>query len=148
MLCVPIVLGTFAVMQGGINRVIASEHGLAVAALGNAGVIIVSGLLFFFSVKFFPRLFPHFFHVTSTPYAFQWWYIIPGLLGMCLVIGMPLAISKIGSAQMFVGMIGGQLVGSLLWDFFVEGVELSIKRCLAVLLTFLGVLLMSLGGRP
>lgn len=137
----PILLGTFTVMQGGLNRILASEYGLSVATLNNACALIFLGVAFFFAVRFFPQCFPHFFQATDKSFQFKMWYIVPGFLGISLVIGMPWIISKVGSTQLFIGMICGQLIGSLVWDAIVEGISFSFVRLAGVVCAFLGVLL-------
>jgi len=138
----PILLGALAVLQGGLNRLISSQHGLSVAAFSNAIVIILSGSLFFGVVKYYPQFFPEFFHPSTENYKFQWWYVLPGIFGMMLVIAMPWFISKFGSAQLFIGMLAGQLIGGMLWDMVVEGIQISFKRSLAVALAVIATILM------
>lgn len=75
--------------------------------------------------------------------AWSWWYLLPGLLGFAFVVGLPYSIARIGALQVFVGLVVAQMVGGLLWDHFVEGLDWSFSRILGATLAVVAVLLAS-----
>ena len=138
-----ICLGFIAVIQGGLNRQISSKLGLVWAILINNSVIFIAGILFYFFVKYNPDIFSTFFKEKGTFSHLSWWYIIPGLCGLCLVAGIPLAINKIGALNVFIAIVAGQMILSIIWDFYVEGIAISPIRITSAVLSLISVLLLS-----
>ena len=136
-------LGFAAVLQGGINRHASGKFGLTSVILLNNAVIFVAGLALFAVVKFMPANFPDFFKPRAASGSFSWWYILPGLLGLCLVAGIPFAISKIGALRVFVGIVTGQMIVSMIWDACIEGIPVTTIRLASAGLTIAGVVLLS-----
>src|SRR5688500_13267968 len=98
-------LGIVAVLQGAINRLVASAWGLTPAILLNNLVILVLGFLFYAAVKFYPEWFPESFADKAGFTQWSWYYFLPGLCGLIIITGIPFAISKIGAAEVFVGIV-------------------------------------------
>lgn len=136
--CVSVSLGLAAVLQGGINRYASARWGLTPIILLNNLVIFIAGIALFFLVRARPALFPDFFRSRGVT-DFSWWYLLPGLFGLCLVAGIPFVMSKIGALRVFVGIVAGQMIFGLLWDFFVEGIPMNNTRIIGALLTLIGV---------
>lgn len=115
----PIILGLFTVLQGGLNRRIIPTLGLGGAAILNATILTIVAYILVFShaLPFQPRW-----------NEFKIWYLLPGLLGLGLVTGIPFAIARWGAAPTFLWVIASQIVCSVFWDTVMEGQELSIKR--------------------
>lgn len=128
----PGMLGLAAVIQGGLNRQISGQWGLSNAAFFNTLVLLAAtaGLLVYTVTR--PESLPEFFRVKgglgASWASFRWWYLIPGLCGMSLVVGIPYAIQRIGAFPVFLGILGGQLVASLLWDAAVEHRPVTLVR--------------------
>lgn len=116
----PGMLGVAAVIQGGLNRQISGQWGLAGAALFNTLVLLIVTSSLLAVAKSRPDLLPEFFRLKGGFASFQWWYLLPGLCGMALVVGIPFAINRLGAFPVFLGILGGQLVMSLIWDAMVE----------------------------
>lgn len=139
-------LGAVAVFQGVINRQIAAEWGLTSAILLNNAVIFLAGLLLFGLVRLYPDLFPEFFKSKFNVSQFSWYFVLPGLFGLMLVAGIPLAISQLGALNVFVGLVSAQIVVSGIWDHFVSDVPLTWSRVLAASFAILSVLLLRLNA--
>ena len=70
--------------------------------------------------------------------------ILPGIFGFCIIAGIPWAISKLGAAKVFVGIVVAQVTVSMLWDTLVDGKPLSWMRLAGALLAIVGVALVSM----
>jgi transporter family-2 protein len=114
---------------------VASKFDLSSATLINCGVLFLASLaMFAWTIKG---------HSSKIP-RFETWYLIPGLLGIFLVAGIPWAISQWGSSTVFVGLIASQMASSLLWDVFAEGKTLQWNQISGVLLGTLGFIFINL----
>jgi len=139
----PIGLGIAAVVQAGLNRKIAGHWGLSTAVLLNSlGIFIVSGIFLWLCASKIISV-PDFMLPRLDLKTFQLWYLIPGVLGFSLVLGIPLGIYRIGALQIFLGLIFAQIVTSFMWDWWVEGITFSWNRVIGGLLAFLGVFVAS-----
>ncbi len=116
----PGILGVAAVVQGGLNRQLSNTWGLSSTALFNTLILLAAALFLFALARVRPDLLPDFFRIKGSLDAFRWWYLIPGLCGLALVVGIPFAIHRVGAFPVFLGILGGQLVMSLIWDALVE----------------------------
>lgn len=132
--------GLVAVLQAGINRQIASHHGLTWAVVINNATIFGLGLILFFASQKWPDKMPAFLRPGSLS-QFKAWYLIPGLCGLCLVTFIPFSLSQVGALGTFVAIVTGQVIGTLLWDSFVETIPLHPQRLLGALLALAGVFL-------
>ena len=148
----PLLLGAVGVFQATLNKSIAMRFGLAQAALLNSIVLTLGALALLAITKFFPTVMPSFF---STPVAapedaanqgqgFYWWYILPGLFGLALVSGLPYALTKLSSLQVFVIFIGSQLLISMLLDWRLHKIPMDAPRIFGIILILAGTALASL----
>lgn len=78
----------------------------------------------------------------------QWWYYIGGIFGVCFVVISSLLVRYLGVLLTGLGMIGGQLVGSLLLDMFFPsaGTLLHPATVAGTILTLLAIALASISG--
>ena len=136
---VALVLGFFSVLQGGLNRRIASEIDLGRATLLN-GLVFV--LVAFVGWQIGSRL--QWFQ-GSSGFPFKWWWLIPGTLGAALVLGIPFSIQRIGAVRTFVALIAAQIVFSALWDQLVEHQPVTSLRLIGGGLAILAALCTALG---
>ncbi len=142
----PGMLGVVAVLQGGLNRQISGQWGLSGAALFNTLVLLIATVSLFMVAKARPDLLPEFFRPRGSFQAFQWWYLIPGLCGMALVVGIPFAIHRLGAFPVFLGILGGQLVMSLIWDAMMEHRPVTALRLAGAGLAILSAWMVSRQG--
>ena len=138
---VPLLVGLFTVLQGTFNRLMGDQMGLAAAILLNAGILLMAAGGLFILVWYYPQLLPGFGAAKLRPPAWSWWYIVPGLCGFGIVLGVPLAISRLGALPTFAAIIAAQLLFSLIWDITIAQVPVSPQRIIGVLCTMAGTLL-------
>jgi uncharacterized membrane protein YdcZ (DUF606 family) len=138
----PILLGGIGVIQAGMNRTIAETCGLSTATLINGVVVAICAALLFLPAYYFPNLFPDVVAFSGNKgFAWQWWYLLPGFIGFCLVFFVPLIIRQVGTLPVFLGMIAGQIAVSIFWDTFYENIPFTGLRITGALLTVAGALL-------
>ncbi|MEQ1724003.1 MAG: DMT family transporter [Pseudobdellovibrio sp.] len=122
-------IGMMAVLQGGLNRQISGKYGLHVAFLINSLVfLVIAGSYWFFSSR-----------TATADFKMEWWYIFPGIFGAMLVFGIPWAIPQIGALRVFLCLVGGQMVMSLLWDSFIEKRPPDLQTLVGTMLTLSGL---------
>ena len=140
---VPALLGVLSVLQMGFNKKISQAWGLPSAVLLNASVLLISATIVFFAVlKSQPEADLWKIHIDWA--EAKWWFVLPGLMGLVLVLGGPWAVAKWGALNTFIVLVGAQLITSLLWDLKVEGLELNWQRIAGVALAWAGVFLATL----
>ncbi|MDD4972793.1 MAG: DMT family transporter [Bacteriovorax sp.] len=140
----PLFIGCFGILQGAINRQIATTIGVAQATLiTNIGSVIIC-IGFYFFVKYFSDLFPDFFQMKAPITTYKWWYIFPPILGFLIIAGIPFAIAKLGAVKVTVGLIAAQMVTSIVWDMMVEDISLNIMKVIGIFFAFLSVTFITL----
>ena len=136
-----VVIGFLMGFQSAANGVQAREYGSPVAAtLMNFTVgSIVLAVAFLLSQ-------PADFTVTQLPTA--WWYYIGGIFGVLFVVVSSILVRSLGVLLTGLGMIGGQLLGSLLLDllFPSPGTLLHPFTVAGTVLTLLAIGLASAAG--
>jgi transporter family-2 protein len=141
-LIVPLVLGIAAVLQATLNREIANHTGLAAAAALNMLVAAVLALAFagFCALRKAPDGLLRW-QVAGQDFRLFW--LLPGLIGFLLVLGLPWVIERAGALATFVVLVAAQVLASTLWDRFAAGIPLSMPRVLGALCTVAGVVLVA-----
>ena len=136
---VPVILGIISVLQAGLNKKAAAKFDLSSAALLNNGVLFAMsfGIFLWFSRP-----------GAAGTGGLLWkdlspWKLLPGILGILLVAGIPWAMTKWGTTAVFIGLITSQVVTSVLWDKIAEGRPLDKSQIAGAALSFMGVLLMN-----
>lgn len=138
-----LLVGVAIVLQGVFNRNISQSWGLTPTIMLTGVVTFVASVVLYCIVRFYSGAFPQFFHAKGS-YPFQIHMIIPGLLGLLIIVGVPFAISRMGALNVFVILVCAQMITSLLWDYFAEGIAFSWPRVLAASLTVAAVFLLKL----
>jgi uncharacterized membrane protein YdcZ (DUF606 family) len=137
----PAIIGAGVVVQAGLNRQIAGQWGLSAAVLLN-GVILAVGALIIFGVAWrYPDFLPAEFAPSFATNFSPWWVILPGIIGLTLVLGGPWCIARWGAVHTFTVIISAQILASLVWDIKVENIPVSRERLIGVVITWVGVLL-------
>lgn len=146
-LVVPFVLGVVAVLQATLNREIAAHTGLAVATTLNMAVATVCALGFavYCAARGEQTGFLQW-HADAS--AFRAWWLVPGLVGFLIVLGLPWSVQRIGALSTFVALVGAQMLASALWDRYATGIPLTAPRVLGALCTVAGVVLLSRTPTP
>lgn len=137
----PVFLGITVVIQGNLNRQIGSLWGLPTAVLINAAVFFLCSFAFYLHSRAFPESWPEFLRVRPGFSEWSWWYLIPGLCGFSLVLGLPWAFQNIGSAKSFILLVTAQVMMGLLWDAFVSKLAVSPLTLAGAGLTLAGAVL-------
>jgi len=139
---VAVLLGFVAVLQVTINRHIALRWGLAGAVLLNA-LVLTLGAITFFAVTRARGVYGFVLREGAVLSDARWWWALPGLFGLSLVALLPWAANQIGFQRVFVGLVAAQMVGSLLWDLFVERIPVTVPRGFGAVLAVASVALVS-----
>jgi len=138
----PIILGGAGVIQAVMNKDVAAVYGLSLASLINGVIVVFCAVFVFILVQYFPAYFPDILVFNKNKIkSFEWWYLIPGVIGFFLVLLVPLAIMEVGTLPVFLGIIAGQIVVSIVWDAYYENIPVNTIRVAGALLTFMGALL-------
>ncbi len=132
-------IGFCGIFQATLNKSMSGDIGLAHSILiGNAFLLVLS-LIFYWMVQKYPQQYPEFIRIKETFTTFQWWYLVPGILGFCVVAGLPYAYFKAGAVKVTVALIAAQMIASILWDFFVEKIPVNTSKGLGLLFGALSV---------
>lgn len=137
--------GVFAVIQSGLNKMISDDWGFSSALLLNGTVFLIFNLLLFSAVYFQPGLFPTEFRIQGSVSNFKIWWILPGVCGFMLVMGLAVAFSQVGAVQAIVICIAAQIICSMLWDMFVGGQQVGTIRIVGTVVTFIGAFIATRG---
>ena len=140
----PLGLGAVGILQGAINRQVANNVGVTHATLISNFVTLLISIAFYYMVKLSADNYPEYFQLKLPLTTYKWWYIIPPIFGFLIVTGMPLAIYKLGAVKVTVGLIAAQMVTSVMWDFFVDGIGLNMMKVAGIIFSFLSVALITL----
>lgn len=133
-----ILIGLASVAQGGLNKIAGQNLSLPSALFINGAVFFAASATYYFVTK---RL-----SAQPSTGSWSWWIFIPGLLGFAFVLGVPIAIEKLGSTRVFIGLIAAQVAGGIAWDYFVESNTVSIYQILGAFLSIIGCFLVAKSG--
>ncbi len=140
-LLIPLAVGAMTVLQGTLNRQMSESMGLGSAIFLNSVVVVALVPAFYALVRAQPSWLPAIFAGSPDLSRVAWWMIVPGIFGFCIIAGIPWAISRVGAARVFVGIVVAQLVVSLLWDALVAGQPVTLARGGGAALAVIGVIL-------
>jgi transporter family-2 protein len=137
----PLALGTIGILQGALNRSMISSLGLLkVAMLGSIVTLIIMTAVYMIG-QYKPELFPSFFRIKSG--EMKWWFILPGIFGFLIVSTLPISIFKLGAVKTTVGLIAAQMITSVVWDIFVEGISFTYTKGAGVIFALVSVVLIT-----
>lgn len=141
---IPIVLGCLGILQGTINKEVSQYVGVSQAILfTNVGSIFFCTAFYFF-VKHYAQHVPEMFHIKAPLTYFRWWFIFPALMGFLIVGGMPFAISELGAVKVTVGLIAAQMLTSVVWDIWIENIELNVMKVFGIFFALLSVIFVTM----
>lgn len=143
---IPLLVGTIVIFQGVTNKAIGNNIGLGKAVLINAFITLILATALQYFISNYPGSFPKIF-VSKTPGSldFKWWYIIPGICGLLIILGFPFAIYHLGAAKATILIIAAQVIVSTLWDIYVGKVPITTYKAIAAALALGSVLLANIG---
>ncbi len=137
-------MGLASVTQSGLNKRLAEKAGLAGTLHISNLVVLIGGVVILSLVATLSH--GEFSQVLKTKFSFRaitWWFLVPGLMGLFIITMAPYAIHKIGALPVFVAMIFGQVIGSAVWDYFIEGTPIDRWRVIGCALTLMGAVSVS-----
>ena len=140
-LAVPAIVGVFTVVQAGMNRHVAKSWGLPAAVLLNGAILTVVALAVFVWAR--ASGVSGLFAGKADWTAFRPFWLISGVLGFGIVLGIPFAMDKIGATRAFVVIVSAQMIGSVLWDLALDGVRPTPARLGGALLAIGSAVLVS-----
>ncbi len=133
-------LGSVIVIQPNLNRLIAGDQGLAMAAFINGIVLFFSTGLLFFVIWSFPERFSPVLQFKGGS-GFRIWYFLPGLMGLTLVLAVPLTMKNIGAFSTVIAMLAGQIATSFVIDIAINNQALTFTRSAGLVLALTGAYL-------
>ena len=136
-----IMAGVFGVWQAGLNKLVADSLGFTASLLFNGFFFLGFNLIFFLFVFVKPKALPAEFAIQWAFHDFKWWWIVPGLLGFALVMGLAVSIGRIGAVQTFVVTICAQIFASMAWDLFTGDHHINKMRVIGAIVTLVGAVL-------
>ena len=131
---IPVIIGVAIVLQGGLNRRMGGHLGLPSTLFVGTLCSFTAATLYFTLSG--PRIEP-------LLRAFSPWFVVPGILGFCIILGIPWAMARIGAVQAFLLLVSAQIAASAAWDAKIEGLPLSSTRVAGIVLAWAGTLLAS-----
>jgi len=137
-LSLPIIVGSIVVIQGGMNRELAANWGLPGMMLLNSVMYLIASAGFFLIARFHLLPLSPVLRDKNSFESFSLWYLIPGAFGFIIVLGVPMAIARFDTLKIFICLVAAQMITSLLWDKFVDGIDFSFTRVLAASITVVG----------
>ena len=140
----PVIIGASTILQGSLNRQIASTVGVFQATLVTNTVTTLFCAVAFYFVQTYPAAFPDFFKSSAPLSTFKWWYLIPSIFGFLIINGMPFAFSKLGAVKVTILLVAAQMITSLLWDYYVDHLTLNLYKVCGLFFAFLSVVFISL----
>ncbi|HEX4923597.1 MAG TPA: DMT family transporter [Bdellovibrionales bacterium] len=131
----PVILGVVSVLQATWNRQSAQSIGIMGATVLNSTVLMLSclaGLLLLKGAGLDEAFRPGGLGQLS------WWHFTTGILGFLIIFGIPYSIQHSGALAVFVAMISAQIITSLFWDYYVEGLPVGVLRVAGAVLAIGG----------
>lgn len=135
----PVLAGMAIALQSGINAQlrVAVNNPMLAAFISFLGGTVILGLILLFSKQAIPSL-AAFSNIT-------WYKYIGGLLGVFVVTNAIVSVQQIGAANMYMLIIGGQLLAALIMDHLgVLGLRqnpVTLQKMLGILFLVVGVYL-------
>lgn len=140
----PLGLGVVGILQGAINRQVSTYIGVAQATLITNVATVFMCTAFFIFAKHYSEALPPLFQIKAPITTYKWWFIFPPIFGFLIVAGMPYAIFKLGAVKVTVGLIAAQMVTSVVWDIFVEDINLNLMKIAGIVFSFISVVFITL----
>lgn len=140
----PIGLGVIGILQGAINRQVSTYIGVAQATLITNVVTVFLCMALYLYTKNYAETMPSIFQIKAPLTTYKWWFIFPPIFGVLIVAGMPYAIFELGAVKVTVGLIAAQMVTSVLWDIYVEDINLNLMKIAGIVFAFISVVFITL----
>ncbi|MCC6278681.1 MAG: DMT family transporter [Oligoflexia bacterium] len=120
----PIYTGLAIVIQGILNHQMSTRWPLS-------WVVSLNGLMLFLVSLMFSLN-------QSKMDGFEWWYVVPGILGFTIVFSIPYAIGLMGPGTTLILVVASQIVVGMLADVFMYDLKVSALRAVGALFVVIG----------
>lgn len=142
---IPLFLGVTVIAQGALNRSISVDWGLVSAVFLNAAVFLAVSFFLLLTNKYLPENLPDYLKLQNFDMSkFKWWFLIPGLCGFFLVLGIPWSMQLNGATKTFVLLIVTQVVLSLLFEKFFMEINVSTMKIVGAFIAMTGAVVVAL----
>lgn len=111
--------------------------GLPWVILLNGAVFFILCLAYYFGARYFEP------PVSSTESP-QFWYLLPGICGFLIVLGVPISIQMMGPTKTFITLIVSQVVFSLTLEKVIFGESPGTLKIAGALIATIGAALVAL----
>jgi transporter family-2 protein len=143
-IAISLLMGALGVLQNTLNKQYSLSLGMQWTILVNGLTLCACCLLFFFTLRFVPEAsLPVIFRPLEGARGLRPYDILPGMFGFLIITTLPWVLEKQGATRVFIAIIAGQLVVSLLWDVLVESSPVDARRAAGTALALMGALLAS-----
>lgn len=132
-------VGFLSVYQGGMNRLMSDSWGLPGAVLMNALVFLLASVVFFFGLQWGMLPTTSLFQNLAPFQKIKLWHFLPGLFGFFFVLGVPLAISRVGATLTFIALVLAQVAAGSSWDYFIEGKNMNAQKWMGIGIALIGI---------
>jgi bacterial/archaeal transporter family-2 protein len=144
-IAISLLMGALGVLQNTLNKQFSSTLGLPVTLLVNGFTLCACSLLFFFALRMVPaEALPEMFRPMAGVRGVRPYDVLPGIFGFVIISSLPWVLEKQGATKVFIAIIAGQLVVSMLWDLLVEGSPVDGMRAAGAALALIGAIVASL----
>jgi transporter family-2 protein len=138
---IPVIVGISMVLQNAMNNQISKTADLSSVLIFNCIVSLLASVAVFYLALLRPSWLPEIFHPKSNVPTSSWWIIIPGMCGFMIILGMPIALDKLGALKVLCVVIATQLVTALMWDTWIAKMAVTPQRILGALVTLMGAVI-------
>lgn len=139
----PFAIGFMSVLQNAVNKQVSQQYGLALVLLINALVILVAAGSLYFAAQSAPDRLGGFIAGSGAAFEWKWWYVFPGLFGFSVIFGIPFCMKELGALTVFVSFVTAQVICSMLWDVFVDGMPVVTTKLIGAVIALVGVIMVA-----
>ena len=144
-LAISLLMGVLGVLQNTLNKQYSLSLGMQWTILVNGLTLCACCAVFFFALRLAPsESLPVIFRPMAGARALHLYDLLPGIFGFLIIATLPWVLERQGATRVFIAIVAGQLVVSLLWDLFVEGSAVDAKRAAGTALALAGAIVASL----
>ncbi len=142
-LLAPFAIGFMSVLQNALNKQLSFQYGLALVLLVNAFMILAAtGFLYAFA-QVAPEKLGGFIAGSGAAFEWKWWYVFPGLFGFSVIFGIPFCMKELGALTVFISFVTAQVICSMLWDVFVDGMPIVTTKLIGAVIALVGVVMVA-----
>jgi transporter family-2 protein len=142
-LLAPFAIGFMSVLQNAVNKQVSQQYGLALVLLVNALVILAAAGALYVAGQSAPERLGSFIAGSGAAFEWKWWYVFPGLFGFAVIFGIPVCMNQLGALTVFISFVTAQVICSMLWDVFVDGMPIITTKLIGAVIALVGVVMVA-----